>query len=85
MSLTNEDSRKGKKKSAKYRGEGGTERGRGGSRGQQRAIHNSVRIMSLTTRALTLPGVDRFQMRLVLERCQVLLSSVGIFELLWPQ
>lgn len=40
------------------------------------AIHNSVRIMSLTTVALTLPGVDRFQMSLELERCQVLLSSV---------
>ena len=52
--------------------------------GRARAIHNSVRIMSLTTVALTLPDVDRFQMSSELERCQVLLSSVDIFELLWP-
>lgn len=41
--------------------------------------------MSLTTVALTLPGMDRFQMSSELERCQVLLSSVDIFELVWPQ
>lgn len=35
--------------------------------------------------ALTLPGMDRFQMSSELERCQVLLSSVDIFELVWPQ
>lgn len=59
------------------------DRERGGERGREggnTSIHNSVRIMSLTTAALTLPDVDRFQMSPELERCQVLLSSVDIFR-----
>lgn len=60
-------------------------KGRARKRDDWRATHNSVRIASLTTVALTLPGVDRFQMSLELERCQVLLSSEDIFELLQPQ
>lgn len=74
--------RRRKKKNAKHREQ--KRHSEGKTRDRWWAIHNSVRIMSLTTVALTLPDVDRFQMSSELERCQVLLSSVDIFELLWP-